>query len=72
MSLIDKKELDDFDKDVQKSLSYYQQPGMKITMTGSTKYKHLHYKSDYDVLISVKKDAPPPPTNLFPCHQIIP
>ena len=59
MSIIDKKEMDDFDKEVQKYLSYSQLPGMQITLKGSAQYKHLHYKSDYDVLISVKKDAPP-------------
>ena len=32
---------------------------MQITLKGSAQYKHLHYKSDYDVLLSVKKDAPP-------------
>ena len=59
MSIIDKKDMDDFDKEVQKYLSYFQLPGMQITLKGSAQYKHLHYKSDYDVLISVKKDAPP-------------
>jgi predicted nucleotidyltransferase len=51
--------MDDFDTEVQKYLSYFQLPGMQITLKGSAQYKHLHYKSDYDVLISVKKDAPP-------------
>ena len=51
MSIIDKKEMDDFDKDVQKHLSYFQLPGMQITLKGSAQYKHLQYKSDYDVLI---------------------
>ena len=32
---------------------------MQITLKGSVCYKHLHYKRDCDVLISVKKDAPP-------------
>ena len=59
MIIIDKKEMDDFDKEVQKYLSYFQLPGMQITLKGSAQYKHLHYESDYDVLVSVKKDAPP-------------
>jgi len=59
MSIIDSKDIDDFDKDVQIFLSYFQLSGMQMSLKGSSSYKHLKYKSDYDVLVSVRKDTAP-------------
>ena len=59
MSIIDSKDIDDFDKDVQKFLSYFQLSGMQFSLKGSSSYKYLKYKSDYDVLVSVRKDTAP-------------
>ena len=63
MSIIDSKDIDDFDKDVQKFLSYFQLSGMQFSLKGSSQYKNLKYKSDYDVLVSVRKETAP--TKLF-------
>jgi hypothetical protein len=59
MSIIDSKDIDDFDKDVQKRLSYFNLSGMQMSLKGSSSYKYLKYKSDYDVLVAVRKETAP-------------
>jgi hypothetical protein len=58
-NIIDKKDLDDFDSEVQKYLSYFALSGMQMSLKGSSQYKDLLYRSDYDVLINVRKDIAP-------------
>ena len=59
MSIIDSKDIEDFDKDVQTYLSYFSLDGAQLSLKGSSQYKNLKYKSDYDVLVSVRKDTAP-------------
>jgi hypothetical protein len=58
MNISDKRDLAEFDKEVQKYLEYFSLPGMQINLKGSSQYKFLIYRSDYDVLIQVRKDTP--------------
>ena len=41
-NIIDKKDLDDFDSEVQKYLSYFALSGMQMSLNGSSQYKNLH------------------------------
>ena len=41
MSILDIKDVEDYDKDVVKFLRYYEFPGQKIHFEGSSKYEKL-------------------------------
>ena len=58
MSILSHKELEEFDADAQKYISYFELPGMQLKINGSSQYKNLLYRSDYDILISVKIGTP--------------
>lgn len=62
MDIGNTKDLNDFDTEVQKYLSYFELPNMQINLKGSSQYKFLMYKSDYDVLVQVRRDRPPAET----------
>ena len=56
---IDKKDLDDFDSEVLTYLSDFARSCIQMSLKGSSQYKNLLYRSDYDVLINVRKDIAP-------------
>ena len=58
MSILSHKDLDEFDRDAQRYISYFELPGMQLKIKGSSVYKNLQYRSDYDILISVKIGTP--------------
>lgn len=58
MSILSHRELEEFDRDAQKYISYFELPGMQLKIKGSSVYKNLLYRSDYDILISVKIGRP--------------
>jgi hypothetical protein len=58
MDILEVKNVEDYDNDVIKFLSHFEFPGTKIKFEGSSKYAHLKYKSDYDVLFPVKTSTP--------------
>ena len=58
MDILDKKQLSDFDQEAQKYLSFFELPGHELKIKGSGQYKFLNYRSDYDILISIKDDTP--------------
>ena len=58
-NIIDKTDLDDFDSEVQKYLTYFALSGMQMSLKGSSQYTNLLYRSDNDVLINVGKDIAP-------------
>ena len=43
----------------EKYVSYFALSGMQMSLKGSSQYKNLLYRSDYDVLINVRKDIAP-------------
>ena len=57
MEILEKKDLSDFDKQVQKYLNYFEVPGHEIQIKGSSQYENLHYRSDYDILIAINNDT---------------
>jgi hypothetical protein len=58
MSILDIKDVEDYDKDVVKFLRYYEFPGQTINFEGSSKYEKLKYKSDYDIILFIKNTTP--------------
>ena len=58
MDILDKKQLSDFDQEAQKYLSFFELPGHELKIKGSGQYKFLNYRSDYDIMISIKDDTP--------------
>ena len=58
MSILIHQDLDEFDRDAQRYISYFELPGMQLKIKGSSVYKNLQYRSDYDILISVKIGTP--------------
>ena len=57
MEILEKKDLGDFDKQIQKYLNYFEVPGHEIQIKGSSQYENLHYRSDYDILIAINNDT---------------
>ena len=58
MSILDIKDVEDYDKDVVKFSRYSEFPGQTINFGGSSKYEKLRYKSDYDRILFIKNTAP--------------
>lgn len=54
---LEKKDFTSVDDEVQKYLKYFEISGTAINLKGSSQYKALKYKSDYDLLISIKREA---------------
>jgi hypothetical protein len=59
MDIGNTKDLNDFDTEVQKYLSYFELPNMQINLKGSSQYKFLMYKSDYDVSFKLEETDRP-------------
>ena len=51
--IFDKKDLDDYDKELQKIINYFQISGTELQMKGSSVYKNLNYRSDIDIFVLV-------------------
>ena len=56
---LETEELGKLSPEVQKVLTLFELPGAKLRITGSARYKHLNYKSDYDLVIALKKSEVP-------------
>ena len=57
--IVEAKELGELSPEVQRILSHFELPGHELNIKGSAKYKHLRYKSDYDLVIALKKSEVP-------------
>ena len=57
--IVEAKELGELSPEVQRILSHFERPGHELNIKGSAKYKHLRYKSDYDLVIALKKSGVP-------------
>ena len=58
MSILDIKDVEAYDQDVVKFSRLYEFPGQTINFEGSSKYKQLKYKSDYDIILFIKNTTP--------------
>ena len=58
MSILDIKDVEAYDQDVVKFLRFYEFPGQTINFEGSSRYKQLKYKSDYDIILFIKNTTP--------------
>ena len=56
---LETEELGKLSPEVQKVLTLFELPGAKLRITGSARYKHLQYKSDYDLVIALSKSEVP-------------
>ena len=59
MAILDKKSIGDVESDVLKYLKFFEFPGVQVSLKGSSQFKALKYKSDYDLLISIPRDRKP-------------
>jgi hypothetical protein len=58
MSILDKKDNDDIDKELQSFFTSFHITNVKATLQGSSLYKHTMYNSDYDLFATVKITTP--------------
>lgn len=58
-NILETRELGEFDAEAQRLLSYFELPGAKLNIGGSSQYKNLHYRSDYDLMVALKRSLPP-------------
>jgi hypothetical protein len=58
MSILDIKDVEAYDNDVVKFLRFFEFPNHSINFEGSSRYKALKYKSDYDIILFVKNTTP--------------
>ena len=58
MSIVDIKDVEDYDKNVVKFLRYHEFSGQTINFEGSSKYEKLKYKSNYDIILFIKNTTP--------------
>ena len=59
MDLLEKRTLEDFDKEALNLLGYFELQSSRSKINGSSQYKHLLYRSDYDVMTVVSRSTPP-------------
>ena len=53
VDLFERKDLTDYDKDIQKFINYFDVKGNELTLKGSSTLEHLNYRSDIDILVIV-------------------
>ena len=58
MSILDIKDVEAYDNDVVKFLRFFEFPNHSINFEGSSRYKALKYKSDYDIILFIKNTTP--------------
>ena len=58
MSILDIKEVEADDNDGVKFFRCFEFPGQSIKFEGSSRYKQLKYKSDYDIILLIKNTTP--------------
>lgn len=58
MSILDIKDIGAYDNDVVKFLRFFEFPNHSINFEGSSRYKTLRYKSDYDLILFIKNTTP--------------
>jgi hypothetical protein len=58
MSILDIKDVEAYDNDVVIYLRFFEFPGQSINFEGSSRYKQLKYKSDYDIILLIKNTTP--------------
>ena len=59
-NILETRELGELDGDVSRLLTKFELPGAKLNIKGSAKYKHLKYRSDYDLLIAIRRGMTAP------------
>jgi hypothetical protein len=59
-NILETRELGELDADVSRLLSNFELPGAKLNIKGTARYKNLHYRSDYDLLIALKRSMTAP------------
>ena len=53
--ILEIKNTDNYNGELVKYFNYFKISNCKLLIKGSSQYKHLNYKSDYDLLVLVKK-----------------
>ena len=51
--LLERKDLTDYDKDIQNVIIYFDVKGNGLKLKGSSTLEHLNYRSDIDILVIV-------------------
>ena len=57
-NVLETKELGELDNQVASMLRLFEMPKTKLDLKGSSQYKHLNYKSDYDLIVALKRNIP--------------
>ena len=57
-NITETKELGDLDEPATSMLRLFELPGAKLNLKGSSQYKHLNYRSDYDLVVALKRNIP--------------
>ena len=55
---VETRELGELDNQVVSMLQLFEMPGAQLSLKGSSHYKHLNYKSDYDLVVALKRNIP--------------
>jgi hypothetical protein len=58
MNILDKKDSDEIDKELEPFFTTFHLPKVKANLKGSSLYKYLLYKSDFDLLCIVERTTP--------------
>jgi hypothetical protein len=57
-TLLETREVGELDNQVVSILHLFEMPKTKLDLRGSSQYKHLNYKSDYDLIVALKRNIP--------------
>ena len=58
MDLLEKRSLNNFDRDALRLLGHFELQSGRAKINGSAQYKHLLYRSDYDVMTVIPRTTP--------------
>ena len=57
-NVLETRELGELDSQVLSMLRLFEMPQARLDLKGSAQYKHLTYKSDYDLIVALKRGIP--------------
>ena len=57
-NVLETRELGELDEPATSMLRLFEMPNAKLNLRGSSQYKHLNYRSDYDLIVALKRDLP--------------
>jgi len=57
-NVLEKRELGELDEPATSMLRLFEMPQAKLNLRGSSQYKHLNYRSDYDLIVALKRSLP--------------